>query len=113
MHELTLAEQALRIVEAAARKAQAQRVTRIRLAVGALAHVDPETLQYCCEVVSRDTLAAGASIEIERRPGLAWCADCQSEVALSQWGMPCPQCAGYQLSIVQGDEMQVVNIGVE
>ncbi|GAB2894298.1 hydrogenase maturation nickel metallochaperone HypA [Uliginosibacterium flavum] len=113
MHELTLAERAIGIVEAAARKAEARRVTRIRLSIGALAHVDPDTMQYCCEVVSRDTLAAGAQIEVVRAPGLAWCATCSAEVALKQIGEPCPQCGGYQLNITDGDQMQVVDISIE
>ena len=113
MHELTLAERAMSIVEASARKAGAARVTRVRLAIGALAHVDPDTMQYCCSVVSRDTLAAGALIEVTRAPGLAWCSDCKAEVALEQVGMPCPACGGYQLKITDGDQMQVVDISIE
>jgi hydrogenase nickel incorporation protein HypA/HybF len=113
MHELTLAEHAMGIVEAAARKAEAKRVTRIRLSIGVLAHVDPDTMQYCCEVVSRGSLAEGAQIEVERAPGLAWCGTCNAEVALKQVGEPCPQCGGYQLKITDGDQMQVVDISIE
>lgn len=112
MHELTLAEHALRIVEKAAQKADAQRVTRIKLAIGALAHIDPDAMQYCCEMVARGTLAEGASIEIERTPGLARCTDCQQEVELKQVGEPCPLCGGYQLQVTDGDQMRVVNIGI-
>lgn len=113
MHELTLAERALGIVDKTARAAGAQRVTRIRLSIGALAHVDPDTMQYCCEVVSRDSLAEGAQIEVTRAPGLAWCSTCQAEVALAQVGEPCPACGGYQLRITDGDQMQVVDISIE
>ena len=112
MHELTLAEHALRIVEKTARQAQAQRVTRIKLAIGALAHVDPETMQYCCEMVSRGTFAEGACIEIIRTPGVATCSDCGRVVELAQIGDACPGCGSYRLEVTDGDQMLVVDIGI-
>lgn len=113
MHELTLAEHALRIVENAARRADATRVTRIKLSIGALAHVDPETIQYCCSVVSRGTLAEGARVEVERKPGVARCTDCMIDIELNRVGEPCPHCGGYHLEITDGDQMQVIDIGIE
>lgn len=113
MHELSLAERVIGIVEGAARKAGARRVTRIALAIGALAHVEAETLQYCCEVVSRGTLAEGARIEVERTPGRAWCEACQAEVELEQLGMPCTTCGGFRLKVTDGDQMRVVDVVIE
>lgn len=112
MHELTLAEHAMRIVEKSARQAQARRVTRIKLAIGALAHVDPETMRYCCGMVGRGTLAEGAQIDIIRTPGLATCRDCSKEVELVQVGDACPCCGGYRLEITDGDQMLVVDIAI-
>jgi hydrogenase nickel incorporation protein HypA/HybF len=113
MHELTLAESVIGIVESVARKSRASKVLRVNLAIGALAHIEPETLQYCCALVARDTLAEGASFEIERTPGRAWCGVCLQEHELSTPGTPCPTCGGYQLTITGGDEMQVMDIAVE
>ena len=113
MHELSLAERVIEIVEGAARKAGAQQVHLIRLSVGALAHVEPETLQFCCELVSRDSIAAGARIEVLSAPGKAWCETCQTEIELEQVGMPCSHCGGFKLKITDGDQMQVLEIGVE
>ena len=113
MHELTLAERAIDIVEAAARQAEAHRVTHIRLAIGALAHVDADRLQYCCEVVSRGTLAEGAQLIIERLPGRAWCKPCNANVVLDRIGEPCPLCTGYELEITDGDQMQVLDVRIE
>jgi hydrogenase nickel incorporation protein HypA/HybF len=113
MHELSLAERALQIVDTAARQAQASRVTRIRLAVGALAHVDAETLRYCCELVSRDTLAAGARIDIERLAGRAHCRRCAADVALQQIGEACPHCGSFDLNVTGGDQLQVLEVAIE
>lgn len=113
MHELTLAESTLQIIEAAALKAQARRISRVRLAIGALAHVDPDTLSYCCTIASRGTLAESAVFEVERVPGRAQCADCRAEVELAQVGFPCPRCGGFELNITDGDQMRILDIGIE
>jgi hydrogenase nickel incorporation protein HypA/HybF len=113
MHELTLAESVIGIVESAAKKAQARRVVSVRLVIGVLAHIEPETLQYCCELVSRSTLAEGARFAIERTPARAWCNVCLSDQEVSTLGEPCARCGDYQLTITAGDEMQVVDISVE
>ncbi|QLG88420.1 hydrogenase maturation nickel metallochaperone HypA [Chitinibacter bivalviorum] len=112
MHELSLAENVIRIVESAALKARAQRVGRVRLGIGALAHVDADTLQFCCELAARQTLLADAIFEVEQTPGQARCNDCQQEVALEKIGFPCPQCGGFDLLVTAGEEMQVLEITV-
>lgn len=113
MHELTLAESAVGIAVRAAENAAAKRITRIRLSIGALAHIDADAMQYCCEMVSRGTLADGAAIAIDRTPGIAQCHGCGKQIELSKVGDPCPQCGSFQLEVTDGDQMQVVDIGVE
>jgi hydrogenase nickel incorporation protein HypA/HybF len=113
MHELTLAERAIALAEAVARNAGARRITRVRLAIGVLAHVDADTLAYCCGMVARDTLAEGAEIQIEPVAGEAWCATCEQQVELSQAGTPCPHCGGFKLEITDGDQMRILDISVE
>lgn len=113
MHELTLAERAVAIVERTAQAASACRVRRIRLAIGVLAHVDVETLQYCCELAARGTIAEGARIDVEICAGKAWCEDCERETDLARVGEPCQACGGFRLRVTDGDRMQVLDIGVD
>lgn len=112
MHELTLAERALHIVTAAAEQAEASRVTRIRLSIGALAHVDADALQYSCEIVSRGTLADGARFEVERLPGQAHCGNCRAQISLCHIGDACPVCGGFDLTISDGDQLRIIDISV-
>ncbi|WP_028456418.1 hydrogenase maturation nickel metallochaperone HypA [Chitinilyticum litopenaei] len=112
MHELSLAENVIRIAEDAARHAAAKRVSRVRLAVGAFAHVDPDTLQFCCELAARQTLLEGAEFLVERTPGQAFCKDCAQDVALERIGFPCPLCGGFDLRVTGGEEMRVLDIAV-
>jgi len=112
MHELTLAESVIDIVESNARQAGASRVSAVGLALGLLAQVDVDALLYCCELVAADGVAANAVFTVERRPGQAWCEDCRENQRLSALGVACPACGGYRLTVNAGEEMQVVNIAV-
>ena len=71
MHELSLAQDMLAIVEAAARRNGATRVASVRLDLGESACVEPESLAFAFEVVARDGCASGARLDIERVPGHA------------------------------------------
>lgn len=112
MHEMALAESMLQIVEDAAAKNGATRVTAVRLELGALSHVEREALRFCFDAVTKGGLANGAVLEIDATPGAAWCMPCSARVPLAQLGDPCPQCGGWQLAVVAGEDMRVKEIEV-
>ncbi|GAA5190746.1 hydrogenase maturation nickel metallochaperone HypA [Ferrimonas gelatinilytica] len=111
MHEMSLAEGILQIVESQA--APSPKVHSVTLSVGELAGVELTSLKFCFDVVTRDTLAEGALLEIESVPGSAFCFDCLAQVPLSRRGEPCPKCGGYQLTVVGGDQMKVKSLEIE
>lgn len=112
MHEMALAESMLEIVLQTARGSDAARVTLIRVEIGALSQVEPEALRFCFDVVTRDSPADGARLEIQRTPGEAWCMPCGTTVPLCKLGDGCPHCGSYQLGISQGQAMRVREIEV-
>lgn len=112
MHELALAQSMLDIVEDAVRRCGAQRVDVIRLEIGTLSHVEPEALRFCFDMVTKDSIAQDARLDIVATRGEAWCMPCGKTVPLSGLGEPCPQCGSYQLSVSRGDAMRVLEIEV-
>lgn len=112
MHELSVAESMLEIVEAAARRHDARRVSAIRLEIGALSCVDAAALRFCFDAVTRGTIADGAQLQIDTAAGEAWCMPCSEAVPLLALGSACPRCGGYQLEVTQGDAMRVRDIEV-
>lgn len=111
MHELSLAESMLEIVENAAAKAGVGAVRRVRLSIGALAHVDSDALAYCCEIVSRGGVAASARFEIDRPDGRAQCHSCKKTFLLSDLTTKCGNCGASDFEILDGEQMRVVEIG--
>ena len=112
MHELSIAEGMLQVVEDAARRNAARKVAAVTIEIGALAPVEREALSFCFEAITRGSIAEGARFDIVKTPGAAWCRHCDQQVALAALGEPCPLCGGYQLEVVQGNEMRVREIEV-
>ena len=95
MHEVSLAEGIIEVVENAARNAGAKRIKTVRIAVGELSNVEIDALSFAFESVKRGTVADKAALVIERPEGRAWCMDCMKEVALHRYGDACPSCGNY------------------
>ena len=113
MHEMSLCESVLQIIEEQARVQGFHKVLRVRLEIGVLAGVELEAMHFGFEVVRRGTIAADAELEIIPVPGQAWCLDCCQSVPMGQRFDPCPRCGSYRLQPSGGDELRIKDLEVE
>ena len=113
MHELSLAENLLQIIEDAARADGFQRVRKVILEIGQLAVVEPEAMRFCFDAVVHGSLAEGAQLEIVEVPGSAWCAPCAATVPIAEIIAVCPRCGGYPLQATGGKELKLRTLEVE
>ena len=112
MHELTLSRGIVDIACREAEAAGALRVLGVRVAIGALSHVDAGAIAFCFAAAARGTLAEGAGLTIEQPPGRAHCLPCDAEVSIGGRGQPCPACGGHRWVLVSGDELRVLDLEV-
>ena len=112
MHEMSLAEGVLGVLEDSARRQGFRAVKTVWLEIGRLAAVEPDALRFSFDVVKRGTLADGARLQIIDVPGQAWCMKCGDTVAVDERGAACPTCGGYQLQIAAGADMRVKELEV-
>lgn len=113
MHEMSLCEGVLQVIEDHAASQGFSQVKKVWLEIGALAGVDPEAMRFGFDAVMKDTLADGAELEIIGLPGLAWCMQCSKQVSVSARFDACPDCNSYQLQITGGDEMRIKELEVD
>jgi hydrogenase nickel incorporation protein HypA/HybF len=113
MHEVSLIENVMALIEQERAKQAFARVRIIRLKVGALGHAEPEALRFCFDAVTTGTIAEGARLEIDLIPGEGWCADCRSSVALDERFGDCPVCAGGRVRMTGGDDLRLAEMEVE
>jgi hydrogenase nickel incorporation protein HypA/HybF len=113
MHEMSLAEGILQIVEDTAARQGFRRVTEVRLEIGALSGVEVEALSFCLDVVLKGSVADGARVELEHLPGKGYCLGCGETVLVRALYDACPLCGSYQVQATGGSEMRVKDLLVE
>ncbi len=113
MHEMSLCEGVLKILEQNACTQGYRRVKTVWLEIGVLSCVEPEAMRFSFDLVMDGSLAEGATLEIVRMPGEAWCMQCARTVKVNQRYDACPDCGGYQLQVTTGDEMRIKELEVE
>ena len=113
MHEMSLAESVLQLVEETAMRENAQPVKLVVLEIGRLSSVEPEAMKFCFEAVAGGGIARGATLEIIDVPGEGWCVACGETVAMDETYAACPRCGGYPLRPTGGTEMRVREIEIE
>ena len=107
---MSIAQNVLDIALEEGRQHGLKRVSIIRLQVGALAAVVPDSLKFCFEMLSRDSIASGAELEIETVPIVARCSACRELFEVENHIFLCPQCDEPALELISGRELSLVNI---
>jgi hydrogenase nickel incorporation protein HypA/HybF len=113
MHEISLCESVLQVLEQQAPVQNYQKVKAVWLEVGVLSGIDINALRFSFDVVMQGSLADKARLEIIEVPAQAWCVPCQQIVAIEQLYDLCPQCGGYQLEVSNGQQMRIKELEVE
>ena len=113
MHEMSLSESVLQLIEKNARAQGFSRVMGVALEIGELAGVDLEAMRFSFDAVTRGTLADDARLDITAAPGEAWCMHCGYVVHIASRVDPCPDCGGHQLQVTGGNEMLLKSLEVE
>jgi len=113
MHEMSLAEGVLQLLEDAARREHFTRVSVVWLEIGRLASVEREALAFCFDAVTRGSIAEGARLEFVDTPGSGWCMACAKTVAMEALYAACPDCGSYQVQVTGGTEMRVKELEVD
>jgi hydrogenase nickel incorporation protein HypA/HybF len=113
MHEMALTESMIGIVEEEARRQSFSRVRAVVLEIGALGCVEPDSIRFCFDAVSRGTVAEGARLDIVRVAAEGWCIDCGMTVALEERFGACPVCGRHRVQMTAGDELRIREMEVE
>jgi len=110
MHELAIAQNILDIVQQAVPEEQAAAVRRIRIRVGPLSGVVPDSLEFCFGVILGETRMRRAGLAIEQVPIISRCRDCGEQFRIEDLAFACPACKSTNLELISGKELEVVEI---
>ena len=110
MHELSLSGA---ILDTAVRHAEGRPVRVVSMRVGRLRQVVPDTLEFYFRFVARGTLCEGARLELDIVEVRLRCEPCRGEWSIEGPAFRCPACGGGEVTVLGGDEFDVMSIEVE
>lgn len=113
MHEVSLVESMVALVEDERRRQHFSRVRTMHVHVGALGHVEPDALRFCFDAVTRGTIADGAKLSIAMIAGEGICSNCQQTVRIHDRFAACPLCGNEHVRMTAGDELRLAELEVE
>jgi hydrogenase nickel incorporation protein HypA/HybF len=110
VHELSLCRAIAGVVRS---HAGDRRVDVVRVRVGALRQVVPDSLAFCWTIVRDDEDMPGAELELEFIPAEVACRACGRQAPIeSRWSVACPHCGSADVAVVHGEEFLVTSVDV-
>ncbi len=110
MHELSIASA---VVATAERHADGRRVTAVRVRVGRMRQVVPDSLRFSFDICARDTVCEGARLELAEIDVRLRCGACACGWEPDIPAFRCPRCGAADVTIEAGEELVVDEIDVE
>ena len=110
MHELSLCRAIAGVVKP---HAAGRRVGVVRVRIGALRQVVPESLSFCWTLVRDHADMPEAQLELEMVTAEVSCRACgeRSEIT-SRFSVCCPRCDSADVAVVAGEEFLVTSVDV-
>ncbi|MDR1356830.1 MAG: hydrogenase maturation nickel metallochaperone HypA [Tannerellaceae bacterium] len=110
MHELSIAQGILELVEEQVRRRSLSSVEEVEIDVGRLAGVETQALTIAIECVARNTVMENARIVRNDIEGEGLCGDCGRCFVIEELFAPCPDCGSCAVRVVKGKELRVKSI---
>ena len=110
MHELAIAQNILEIVRQSVPEEQVSEVKWVRIRVGQLSGVIPDSLNFCFDAIVGETSLRRAGLDIEQVPTVSRCKKCTHQFQIEDMVFVCPECKSTDLELITGRELQVVEI---
>ena len=115
MHELPTVRDIHGIILQRAGSAGATRVVSVDLDIGALSDLQDEWIRRYFAHLSSGTIVEGATVNIERSPGVFRCGGCREtfEVdSIAGVDLRCPACGKVDLTVISGRGFRVKGIEI-
>lgn len=110
MHELSIAENIIEIMNENLTSPVSVKSVKVR--IGELASVIPDSLEFCFSAITKGTRFEGTKLEIENTRLVGHCENCGTDSAVEDFLFKCMTCGSNNLKIISGNELQVVEIEV-
>ena len=112
MHELSVAQSIVEIIEQHVPESEWERVAAVRLKVGAIAGVIPDSLEFSFQAITAASAQSHARLEIEWIPCRIHCSACNT-IGENEMGFAvCGACGSTATKILSGSELNITEIEI-
>ncbi|MCX7727185.1 MAG: hydrogenase maturation nickel metallochaperone HypA [Chitinispirillaceae bacterium] len=105
MHELSIAEELINIINQTAKANKLSRVAKVKLRIGEMRGIVPESLVFAFEVIGKGSVAEGTAIDIVTIKTKALCNKCKKEFEVEDYNFICPVCGSMDVVVIEGKEL--------
>ena len=112
MHELSIAQNIMDIVEQHLPDEHQGNVKSIKLKIGEMSGVVVESLEFCFSAVTAGTRFEGAVLDVDHIGLTARCEQCATVSPVSNSAFICQACGSNHLTIISGRELHVSEIEI-
>lgn len=109
MHELSIAQNIVDLVLEKLPESN-KKILAVNIKVGEVSGVIPDSLEFCFNIIIKDTKLQGAKLNIERVSATAFCNLCNKTFLIEHFLFTCPSCNGNDIKVLTGTELMVTDI---
>ena len=99
MHELTLAQEIIRIIKNEQRRHGFHKVNLVKLKAGPFSGIDQHALSFAFDVIKEGTCAAQARIDLDLEPAKFVCRQCGFADSARNVSSSCPRCRSIDIAL--------------
>jgi hydrogenase nickel incorporation protein HypA/HybF len=106
MHELAIAQG---VIDTVTDRLPGARITGVRLEIGALSGLVPDSLRFCFDLATEGTALAGARLDISEPAARCRCRSCGQEFEPDGPFALCP-CGSADTDVLSGEELRIISV---
>ena len=114
MHELSLCQSILNIIQDYAREHDFTKVQTLRFSFGKLSCVEENALDFSFQAVAKGTIAEGAELRFQIHPVQIYCFSCEKSFQMEEYTGECPECGSNNVVLQGGtEELKLLEMEVD
>lgn len=110
MHEFSIAQEIVNILELNVPAESQHLVTKVKVKIGKFSNILSDSLLFCFDAIIVDTKFSKTKLEIETIPVSVNCNSCNEVIEIEPPIFMCPRCNGTNIKLISGNEMTIDQI---
>ena len=113
MHEFSVVQSLMGLIEQNAMQNNAKSVSKVIIKIGKMSGIEPHLLKMAFDTFKEKTICENAKLEMVIQDIIAKCEDCQNEFIVEDNRFKCPKCQSFNLKIIDGEDMYLMSLELD